>query len=254
MKAIIIEDEFAAVENLTFYLSQIAPEIQVIEVIDTVSYAVEYLRKSQELDLMFIDIHLADGNSFEIFNHVTPSAPIIFTTAFDQYAIRAFKVNSIDYLLKPIQESQLARAIAKFKTTQSALRVSTSQVQNLMSLLQTPAPPRRQSFLVKKADSLIPVPVEDFAYFFIKNGIVRGTTHTNITYHIDGKLEYLEHELDPADFFRANRQFLIQRTPIAQLSMYFNGRLVIHANPKSEDKIVVSKPNAPKLKSWLSAS
>ena len=251
MKAIIIEDEFAAVENLSYYLKQVSPDIQVVEVIDTVSYAIEYFNNPCELDLIFMDIHLADGNSFEIFNQVSPPAPIIFTTAFDQYAIQAFKVNSIDYLLKPIEELQLQQAIEKFKSTRPTSQIGTDQIQHLMSLLQAPKPKRRQSFLVKKADTLIPVPVHDFAYFFIKNGIVRGTTSENVSYHLDSKLEDIEHELDPADFFRVNRQFLVQRSAIKHLSMYFNGRLVVNVSPVSEEKIIVSKANAPKLKSWL---
>jgi two-component system response regulator LytT len=246
MKAIIIEDENFAVENLRYLLQTIEPDLQIIDVIDTVIDSIDFFNQNNDFDLIFMDIHLADGNSFEILKEVYPAAPIIFTTAYDNYAIKAFKVNSIDYLLKPIQETELKNAIQKFKNLSNINDFSAVQIQDLRSLFQLKQQKFRQSYLVQKGDKLIPIATHDFAFFFIKNGVVRGTTNGNLTYHLDAKLEDLENELNPNDFFRANRQYAIKN-----LSFYNNGRLIINTSPNSIEQIIVSKANKPKIKSWL---
>lgn len=251
MKAIIIEDENFAVENLRYLLQTIEPDLQIIDVIDTVIDSIDFFNQNNDFDLIFMDIHLADGNSFEILKEVYPAAPIIFTTAYDNYAIKAFKVNSIDYLLKPIQETELKNAIQKFKNLSNINDFSPVQIQDLRSLFQLKQQKFRQSYLVQKGDKLIPIATHDFAFFFIKNGVVRGTTNGNLTYHLDAKLEDLENELNSNDFFRANRQYLIQRYAIKNLSFYNNGRLIINTSPNSIEQIIVSKANKPKIKSWL---
>jgi two-component system response regulator LytT len=251
MKAIIIEDENFAVENLRYLLQTIEPDLQIIDVIDTVIDSIDFFNQNNDFDLIFMDIHLADGNSFEILKEVYPAAPIIFTTAYDNYAIKAFKVNSIDYLLKPIQETELKNAIQKFKNLSNINDFSAVQIQDLRSLFQLKQQKFRQSYLVQKGDKLIPIATHDFAFFFINNGVVRGPTNGNLTYHLDAKLEDLENELNPNDFFRANRQYLIQRYAIKNLSFYNNGRLIINTSPNSIEQIIVSKANKPKIKSWL---
>ena len=251
MKAIIIEDENFAVENLRYLLQTIEPDLQIIDVIDTVIDSIDFFNQNNDFDLIFMDIHLADGNSFEILKEVYPAAPIIFTTAYDNYAIKAFKVNSIDYLLKPIQETELKNAIQKFMNLSNINDFSAVQIQDLRSLFQLKQQKFRQSYLVQKGDKLIPIATHDFAFFFIKNGVVRGTTNGNLTYHLDAKLEDLENELNSNDFFRANRQYLIQRYAIKNLSFYNNGRLIINTSPNSIEQIIVSKANKPKIKSWL---
>lgn len=251
MKAIIIEDEQSAADNLRFLLQSAAPDIQIMESIETVSDAIGFFKQNNAYDLVFMDIHLADGNSFEIVKEVEPIAPIIFTTAYDQYAIRAFKLNSIDYLLKPIREAELKKAILKFKDKHRKTLVSTNQIEALMSLMNAPKKTFRSSFLVQKKDTFIPIASRDFAFFFIQDGVVRGTTTDNQTYSFNEKLEDLESDLDPELFFRANRQYLIQRSAIESLQTYFNGRLVINLQPKVKDRIIVSKANASRLKAWL---
>ena len=249
MKAVIIEDEQSAVLNLEFLLQSIDANIQIVATIDTVTDAIDFFQKENGYDIVFMDIHLADGNSFEIFKAAKPKSPIIFTTAYDQYAIKAFKVNSIDYLLKPIQDSELRNAIEKFKQTQ--LPIFNQQMQGLFNLIQSQKKSYRQSYLVQKGDTLTPVASNDFAFFYIQNGIVRGTTIKNVSYHLDGKLEDLENELNPQKFYRANRQYLVQRSAIKNLSIYFNGRLIVNVLPKAKEQIIVSKANAPKFKAWL---
>jgi len=253
MKAVIIEDEQSAVLNLELLLKSIDATIQIVATIDTVTDAIDFFQKENGYDVIFMDIHLADGNSFEIFKELKPTSPIIFTTAYDQYAIQAFKVNSIDYLLKPIQDSELKNAIEKLKQTQtqSQLPISNQQMQGLFNLIQGQKKSYRQSFLVQKGDILTPIASNDFAFFYIQHGVVRGTTIQNVTYHLNGKLEDLENDLNPQEFYRANRQYLVQRSAIKNLSIYFNGRLIVNTIPKAKDQIIVSKANAPKFKEWL---
>lgn len=254
MKAIIIEDEQSAADNLRFLLQSVAPDIQIVQSIETVSDAIAFLKENKTYDLVFMDIHLADGNSFEIVKEVEPTAPIIFTTAYDQYAIQAFKLNSIDYLMKPIRESELKNAILKFKDKRQELSFSTQQIEALLGLVNTSKKKFRSSFLVQKKDVFIPIASKGFAFFFIQDGIVRGTTLDNQTFSFNEKLEDLENDLNPELFFRANRQYLIQRSVVKSLQSYFNGRLIVHLEPKSKEHIIVSKANASRLKSWLNDS
>jgi len=251
MKAVIIEDEDSAVLNLKHLLESIDAKIQIVETIDTVTDAIDFFQKEKSYDVVIMDIHLADGNSFEIFKEVKPKSPIIFTTAYDQYAIQAFKVNSIDYLLKPIQENELKNALEKLEQTQSQLPLSNHQLQELFNLIQGQKKSYRQSYLVQKGDTLTPIASNDFAFFYIQNGVVRGTTIENVTYHLEGKLEDLENELNPQEFYRANRQYLVKRSAIENLSIYFNGRLIVNSIPEAKEQIIVSKANAPKFKAWL---
>lgn len=251
MKAILIEDEESAVSNLKHQLTVLQSDIQIIEVIDTVTEAIDFFKQKKDYDLVFMDIHLADGNSFEIVKEVEPDAPIIFTTAYDQYAIRAFKLNSIDYLLKPIREQELENAIHKFKERHNQPRFSFDQMEALLSIVQQKKKVFRSSFLIQQGETFIPIPTDEFAFFFIKNGVVRGTTKENLSYHLNEKLEDLEKDLNPNVFFRANRQYLIQRSAIKNLQSYFNGRLIVNTQPKAKEQIIVSKANATKLKTWL---
>ncbi len=252
MKAVLIEDEESAVLNLEYLLKSLGSDVRIIELIDTVSDAINFFKKRKDYDLVFMDIHIADGNSFEIMKEVEPVAPIIFTTAYDQYAIEAFKLNSIDYLLKPIREQELNNALQKFNNRRRDTLISFQQIEVLMDLIQTPPKEFRSSFLVQKEDTFIPVASKDFAFFFIQNGVVRGTTKENITYFFNDKLEDLENTLNPATFFRANRQYLVQRSAIKSLQSYFNGRLILNVKPTTKEQIIVSKANASKLKAWLS--
>ena len=251
MRAILIEDEQAAAANLEYLLRSIESDIQIVETIETVADAIAFFKENQAYDLVFMDIHLADGNSFEIIREVEPVAPIIFTTAYDQYAIQAFKLNSIDYLLKPIREAELKNALLKFKDQRRKTPVSTQQIETLISLINAPKKSFRTSFLVQKRDTFIPIASVDFAFFFIQDGVVRGTTIDDQTYSFNEKLEDLEAHLNPELFFRANRQYLIQRSAITSLQTYFNGRLVVNLQPHAKDQVVVSKANASRLKAWL---
>lgn len=176
MKVVIVEDEIAASDNLTYILESINPAIEVLTVIDSVSDAIEYFSKDTEAVLVFMDIHLADGISFEIFEKVKIEIPIIFTTAYDQYAIQAFKVNSLDYLLKPISEEDMSGALDKFNKSAVTSTEIESQLKGVLSLLQNTNNNYKLSYLIQKRDELIPIKVSDIAYFFIDMSIVKAVT------------------------------------------------------------------------------
>lgn len=251
MKVVIVEDEIAASENLIYLLNTLDSSIEVLQVLDSVKSAVTYFSESSEVELVFMDIHLADGISFEIFEQVQIKSPIIFTTAYDQYAIQAFKVNSVDYLLKPLNEEELSQAIAKFKITSKKAEPIASHIQGVLEMLETKNKSYKSTYLVQKRDELIPVRTEDIAYFYIETGIVKGVSFENQTFIIDKKLDDIEEEIDPAKFYRVNRQFVMNRNAISNIKYYFNGKLVINSNPKFEDRIVVSKAKATEFKKWV---
>jgi two-component system LytT family response regulator len=251
MKIVIIEDEHSAIINLKHLLQQHIPSMDILAEIDTVEDAIDFFSTTKDYDLIFMDIRLADGISFDIFKEVEPAAPIIFTTAYDEYAIQAFKVNSIDYLLKPIGVEGLQNALDKFNKTRQQTSVSNEQISGFLATLQNQQKQYRTSFLVQYRDTLVPISANDFAYFFIQDGVVRGVTTADKQYHLDGKLEDIERDLNPKEFFRANRQYLIQRSAIKDIHFYFNGRLIANIQPVPKEKIIISKANAPKFKQWL---
>lgn len=250
MKVVIVEDEKAAAENLKFLLSESDTSIYVDKIIDSVSEAVKYFTEDKSIELAFFDIHLADGISFEVFDEVDVNIPIIFTTAYDEYAIKAFKVNSVDYLLKPIDEEELKEALDKYRTTRQTSSI-TDSFKEIVRMLKNENKTHKSAYLVQQRDTLIPLNVPDIAYFTIDMGVVKAITFENKFYNMDENLEDIEAELDPNQFFRANRQFIVQRKAIENLKLYFNGKLILSINPKPLEQIVVSKAKAPQLKKWM---
>jgi DNA-binding LytR/AlgR family response regulator len=251
MKVLIIEDEIAASENLAYLLEKIDPTIQVVDVLDSVTSSVAYFAKKPEIDLVLLDIHLADGLSFEIFDVVKIDAPIIFTTAYDQYALKAFKLNSIDYLLKPIDKEELAASLEQFKGQNNGKSLINEQVTGLLNLIKDQKKTYKTSYLVSHRDELVPIRTEQLGYCYIDLGIIKAKTLGNQTYIIDRKLEDLENELDPADFCRVNRQFIINRNAITKIKQYFGGKLIVHVNPPFKERIIISKAKAPDFKKWM---
>lgn len=250
MKVVILEDEKSASENLKYLLGEIDSSIKVDMVIDTVSEAIDYFNTNPKIELAFFDIHLADGNSFDIFKEVKINTPIIFTTAYDEYALKAFKVNSIDYLLKPIDEYELRGAIQRFKTIN---RKMPQDFESVFEMLRKVPKKYKSTFLVQQRDRLIPIDVIDIAYITINTGIVRAFTFEDKSYVINEKLEDIEVSLNPNQFFRANRQFIIHRKSIHSLTLYFNGKLILNTIPNPTEKIVVSKAKATQLKKWINS-
>ncbi len=253
MKVVIVEDELAASENLTYLLHSIDNTIEVLKVIDSVKASVAYFSKPHEAELVFMDIHLADGISFEIFDNVTINIPVIFTTAYNQYALKAFKFNSIDYLLKPIDKDELADALEQFKVQTKQKGIADHQIKGLIDLVSGKAKTYKSTFLVGHRDQLIPIKTENIAYFRIDTGIVKGIISDNKSYVIDYKLEDLEEELDPEQFYRINRQFILSRNAIMNIKQYFDGKLIVVVNPVCDERIIVSKAKATEFKMWVSS-
>jgi len=253
MKVVIIEDELAASENLIYLLKSIDPGIEVLKVMDSVKTAVSFFSSPNTAELAFMDIHLADGLSFEIFDQVRIKVPVVFTTAYDQYTLKAFKVNSIDYLLKPIDQEELSEALDQFIIQTEDKGVSEQQVKGLLSLINTSPKAFKTTFLVNQRDQMIPLKTDNIAYFYIDQGIVKGQNKDNISYIIDSKLEDIESELNPAEFYRVNRQFIVNRNAIENIKHYFNGKLIVTVKPVSEERIVVSKAKATSFKNWMSS-
>lgn len=253
MKVVIVEDELAASDHLAYLLHAIDSDIEILQVLDSVKASVTYLSKPQEADLIFMDIHLADGVSFEIFDQVKINIPIIFTTAYNQYALKAFKFNSIDYLLKPIDKDELSDALQQFKVQTKDKGIADHQVKGLLELIKVKTKSYKTTFLVHHREEMIPVKTQNFAYFRIDTGIVKGITFDKKSYIVESKLEDMEQELNPELFYRVNRQFLVNREAIANLKSYFNGKLIVVVNPVCEERIVVSKAKATEFKNWMSA-
>lgn len=253
MKVIIVEDELAASDNLAYLLHAIDSDIEILKVLDSVKSSVTFLSKPHGAELIFMDIHLADGVSFEIFDKVKINIPVIFTTAYNQYALKAFKFNSIDYLLKPIDKEELSDALQQFKVQTKDKGIADHQVKGLLDLIKTKTKTYKSTFLVHHRDEMVPLKTEHIAYFRIDTGIVKGISSNNKSYNMDGKLEDIEEELNPEDFYRANRQFLVKKDAIVNIKSYFNGKLIVVVNPVCDERIVVSKAKATEFKNWMSS-
>jgi two-component system, LytTR family, response regulator LytT len=253
MKILIIEDETEAAKHLTWLLQKIEPTAAIVGTIESVSDGIAWLNTEPMPDLIVSDIQLADGISFGIFEQVRVTCPVIFTTAYDAYALRAFEVHSIDYLLKPISETALRGAVEKYKSlTNNVLHQFSERLGNLIQQNKQNTPPQyRRSFLVRFREKMLPVKTESFAYFFTKNELVYGCVTDGTLYNIENTLEELENSLDPTLFFRANRQFIVNREAINEVEFYFNGRLSIKTQPLAAEKILVSKERVPVFRRWF---
>ena len=251
MRVVIIEDETAAAQNLTAILHKISPDTEIVATIDTVVESVDFFRTKPALDLVFMDIHLADGASFRIFDSVEVETPIIFTTAYDQYAIEAFKVNSIDYLLKPINEEGVKRAIDKWQ------RLTGIERENYNSRINEMAQKERaehQVFLVHFRDKIVPLRSQDVAFFHTFEERVTAYCHNGDKYQVDQTLESLHSKLPSSDFFRANRQFILSRKAVKDISVWFGSRLAVNTTIETPERVIVPKARVHEFKDWLSQS
>ncbi|QMW05001.1 LytR/AlgR family response regulator transcription factor [Spirosoma foliorum] len=256
MNVLLIEDEELAVFRLTELLSEVAPQVRIVQTTPSVEASVAYLKTAPDLDLIFMDIELADGQSFEIFDQTTVSAPIIFTTSYDEYAIKAFKVNSIDYLLKPIKQQELAASLEKYDQLNHRLHSQPVQVIAIDALIQQlrqqtqPADYRRR-FLVRHLSQWLPIDVTDIAYFHYEERVTLLRTLGGQKYSLDYNLEELEDMLDPSLFFRVNRQFLISINSVQQIHSYFHHKLKLVLKPAPTDEVLVSRERATDFRKWM---
>lgn len=248
MRVVIIEDETAAAQNLSAILRKVGPDVEIVATIDTVVDSVEFFTSAPQLDLVFMDIHLADGSSFRIFDSVDIATPIIFTTAYDQYAIEAFKVNSIDYLLKPINEEGVVRAIEKWKRLTSTERSDYSSRINSVAKAQKS---EQQVFLVHFRDKIIPLQSCDIAFLHTFEERVTAYCHNGEKYPVDSTLEALQAKLPSEEFFRANRQFIISRKAVKDIAVWFGSRLSVNTSIATPERIIVPKARVHDFKKWL---
>lgn len=250
---LIIEDETAAAVNLQAILRKVAPTFNVLTVLESIEESVEYFEDetSPQPDLVFMDIHLADGESFRIFDKIDITAPIIFTTAYDEYALRAFKVNSIDYILKPINAEELVRAIEKFERLGSGER--SEYRSRLNTMVASTKRENQRIFLIHYKDKIIPLSIDDIAFFYTANDKVSAYTYDGGCYQIDRTLEMLQAALPEDEFFRANRQFIIARRAVKDIAVWFGSRLSLNLTVALPEKIIISKARVPEFKQWLMA-
>ncbi len=249
MRALIVEDESAAAQNLKSILRDMEPPIEVVALAESVMESVDFLQHSaSSIDLIFMDIHLADGDAFKIFDRIEVTTPIIFTTAYDQYAVQAFKVNSIDYLLKPINSDEVVHALSKLR------RLSASEAQGYGERLRSVAQSRAEmtgSFLIHIKDKIIPLKVEDIAYFYTSNERVIAVTHAGGNYPVDKSLDAIFSMLNSSDFFRANRQFIVSRAAVRDVSVWFGSRLALNLKQETPERIIIPKAKISEFKGWL---
>ncbi|MEM7299382.1 MAG: LytTR family DNA-binding domain-containing protein [Bacteroidota bacterium] len=251
MKVLIIEDEAPAFRRLQKVLEEIDPDIEIVEVIDSVEDSVKWLKNHNLPDLIFMDIQLSDGLSFEIFEAIKITKPVVFTTAFDEYMLRAFKVNSIDYLLKPIKKEDLEQSLAKYHNFRSNFSSDYPDLNQLISQIRLDDKKYKSRFLIRKGDQLVSVPADDISFFYTHNGVVHLKTHTDANYLMDFTLDELSQQLDPDKFFRANRQFLISMDAIKTVHKWHKGKLKVETILPTDDEITISAEKAAQFKSWL---
>ncbi len=250
MKTIIIEDEELASRRLKSLLTECFPEAQVLATLESVADSVQWLKTHTPPDLIFLDIHLEDGLSFSIFDEVSTTSPIIFTTAFDEYAIKAFKLKSVDYLLKPIVREELCQAVEKYKSWQGVQKPA-PDLNELLQMLTAPKTTCRDRFLVVVGEKMKTVDVQDIAYFFSTSSITFLVTFDNRQYTIEQSLEKLAAELDPGAFFRVNRQYLVHHRAIVTTHIYPKSKLKLDLNPPVKEMLFVSLDKVTPFKKWL---
>lgn len=238
MKAIILEDEQFAANRLKRMISEVAADINVVDTFETVEDLADYLSQHDDIDILFLDIHVADGNSFELFRIIDVKSNVIFTTAYDQYAIDAFRKNAIDYLLKPLKKEQLSEAIAKAKPLTPGLLADLSAGY-------------KKRIVIEFMSKLHSVKIEDIAFIYSRNKVSYFHTKDGQRYPSDFKLQDLEELLDPQRFFRANRQIIIHIDAVNTITKHQASRVKITLNPPIDEKIVISTDKTPLFKEWL---
>ncbi len=253
MKVLILEDEPGAAQNLLDLIHEVDEYIEVMAILESVKETLTWLGKHPAPDLGFFDIRLADGLSFEVFEKASVDFPVIFTTAFDEYALQAFKVNSIDYLLKPVDKVALRTALDKYRSIYQREDSfdSESVRRSIQDVRLHEEKQYKKSFLVYVKDQIIPVSVDQIAYFFLENELVYCRTHDNRKFILDQALDKIGSQLNPNDFYRSNRQYLVSRQAIQSVVQHFNRKLKLRLTPEPEQEVFISKTKAAAFKGWL---
>lgn len=252
MHVLIIEDEELGAMKLRKMLATLYDDIEIDGITDSIESTVAWLSENPSPDLIFMDIELSDGQSFEIFNLATVKCPVIFTTSYDEYALRAFKVNSVDYLLKPIQKEELEQAVEKFRNNFSQ-NPGAGNVELLLKDLHHKLGIKeyRKRFLVKAANKLVSVEVSDIQYFYAEGRVTFFKTSDNRKFIVDYTIEELEQMLDPSEFFRISRPFLVAVRSIDKIEDFFGNRLILKLKPNTEKEALVSREKVTDFKIWM---
>lgn len=247
MRLLIVEDETAAYENLVSMLQEIDPGIHIAGNTESIRQTLAWLKTNVPPDLILMDIHLSDGSAFSIFKNMQVETPVIFTTAYDEYAIDAFRVNSVDYLLKPIKPEDLKRALEKFNkfNRQDILQY----LSNLAAL--TPTANYPDKILIPDRDNIIPVSVSEISFFYSTEKSTRVYLKNGRSFPYAKTLEQITANLNPLDFIRANKQFVIARHSVSNITVWFDSRLLLTLDTESPERVYVSKNKAAEFKNWM---
>lgn len=254
MKVVIIEDEQLAADKLAAMIRRYDDRIEVVEQLRSVRASVDLLRGEPAIDLLFLDIHLLDGTCFDILKEAPVPCPVIFTTAYDEYALEAFRLNSVDYLLKPVSYVKLKAAFEKFGRMQESFRQArqTARLEQVLAAVEASRPPAHKSrFLIRSGSRIFSVEAQQVAYFFTEDKITYLVTRDGKKYSLPRSLEELETELDPRRFFRINRQMILHIRSVRMVHDYFKGRLKVDLHPAPSFDVMVSSRRVPDFKAWL---
>lgn len=247
MKVLVVEDELPAARQLHKMIKTARPAFEILETLDSVEGAVRWLRTFRRPDLIFMDIQIADGLSFDIFRQVEIQSPVIFTTAFDQYAVQAFKVSAVDYLLKPVDPEELETALQKLETRRDSS--ASLDLDALSRYFEKPA--YKERFLVKTGQQLAFLAIEEIAYFRSSDGLTQAYTFSGKRYFVEHSLEDLEKLLDPRCYFRVSRNLTVRLNAIQKIYPHLNGRLKLELAPAAGEDVFVSRERAGDFKTWL---
>ena len=248
MKAIIVEDEEFASKRLSLLISELAPDLEIATVLSSVQEAKQWFSENPLPDLIFLDIQLNDGYGFDILDDLEDHPPVIFTTAYNEFAIRGFKYNGLDYLLKPIVKADLKVALEKFEKN---ITRSSAPQQNMQELKDLFRKEFKHRFMVKVGNQFRSFNVADIAYFKSMDGMIFLHTHAAQTYPIEYTIDLLENILNPIQFFRVNRKFMVSVESVVEIHSYFNSRLLLKLLPKEEEQVIVSRERTTNFKKWL---
>lgn len=247
MNVLIVEDETTAYENMVDLLALVDPNIHVVGNTESIRQTIKWLGEHEAPDLIFMDIHLSDGSAFVIFDEIRIEIPIIFTTAYDRYAIEAFKVNSIDYLLKPVKEDDMRRALTKFsKWGRPDISLYLSQIAQMVS-----KPNYSDKILIPYKDKLLPVSLSEIACFYTTDKNTFVFLKNGMKYPYGKTLDQIYSTLNPHDFFRANKQFIVARNSVSNITIWFDNRLLVSLEVDTPERIYVSKNRASEFKAWM---
>jgi len=249
MKALIIEDEKPAARHLLSVLKEVG-QMEVLAVLDSIKSSVQWLKENEQPGLIFMDIHIADGSAFMIFEQVSITCPVIFTTAYDEYALKAFKVNSIDYLLKPITLDDVEKALAKLHTL-TVKKGMSSEMREMIRLLKQENSYKTHFLVEVKGSKMVPLQVREIAFFYTDSGKVSARTLDERSFPMDSNLDELASKLNPTEFFRANRQFIISRAAIRDVDWWFNQRLSVNLKVTAPEKILISRTRVTEFRHWF---